>query len=520
MKGRFRVAVGSIFTECNDFVSKPTDLESFQRQRLVQGPGVLEIDNGAVGGMLACLQDGEAEAVPLVVASACPGGRLTAECYRRLKTELLGDLRAAMPVDGVLLALHGAAAAEDAGDLEGDLLAAVRELVGHDRLIVATLDLHAHVTRAMVAAADALVAWETYPHRDAYSTGVRAARLLFDAFAGNVKPVVAMAKVPLLVGGVLGHTEGDGPFAEVMRLAKSHEGAGGVLSTSVFLVHPYLDVEEMGGGALVVADGDPRRAATVARELARQYWNRRTDLEPPVHTPAEAIALGMRVDGGPVLLVETADCCGGGAAGDSVATLRTLVEAGIDAPSLACVVDPAAAAACHQAGRGRSVTLELGHQVDRRWGRPMTVTGEVVRLGDGRFTYTGGIWAAQHGDMGSSAVLRVGQVQVLITTHATYDWADEQYRSFELDARRAKFVVVKNPMNYRIGLQGVYRAAYILDTPGPTPAVVDRLDYKHVRRPYFPADREIFDLEPIVYASAERGVRSAERSVNNEEVMR
>lgn len=499
MSGRFKIAVGSLFTECNEFAGQPTELAAFERQQLCRGAEVLNINDGTVGGMLATLQQGGVEIAPLLVASACPGGALTAECYRRLKAELLEDLSRAMPVDAVLLALHGAAAAEGAGDLEGDFLGAVREIVGPDRLVVASLDLHAHVTQQMVAEADGLVAWETYPHRDAFPTGVRAATLLLDALAGRIQPTMAMAKAPVLVGGVLGHTAGAGPFADVMRFAKSHEGAGGVLSTSVFLVHPYLDQPEMGGGGLVITDGDQKRAAELAREIARRYWLRRADLEPPVYSPAEAIELGMRVEGGPVLLVETADCCGGGAAGDSVAALRALLEAAVDAPSLAPVVDPRAAEACHRAGVGARVELELGHQLDPRWGQPIKIAGKVTRLSDGRFTYSGGIWEGQHGEMGSSAVLRVGGIQILIATHATYDWADEQFRSLSLDAQQAKFVVVKNPMNYRLGYEGISRAAYILDTPGPTPAVVDRLAYRNLRRPYFPADREIAAFEPAVY---------------------
>ncbi|HEU5431322.1 MAG TPA: M81 family metallopeptidase, partial [Thermomicrobiales bacterium] len=147
MSGRFKIAVGSLFTECNQFAARPTEMDAFERQQLCRGAEALDIRAGTVGGMLATLDEGGAELAPLLVASACPGGTITADCYRRLKTELLELLRAAMPVDGVLLALHGAAAAAGAGDLEGDLLAAVRELVGPRRLIVATLDLHAHVTR-------------------------------------------------------------------------------------------------------------------------------------------------------------------------------------------------------------------------------------------------------------------------------------------------------------------------------------------------------------------------------------
>lgn len=234
------IALGSIFTECNDLGGAPTDLACFERYELHRGSEILEQTAGTVGGMLSVLRERHARIAPLLVASACPGGPLTAECYRQLKTELLDRLKSAGQIAGVLLALHGSAAADDVGDLEGDLLQAVRAQVGPNLPVVATLDLHAHVTGTMVQSADALIAWETYPHKDAFSTGERGARMLLDIIAGRCRPTMALAKVPVLVGGVCGHTEGEGPFADVMRFAKSREGKGNVLSTSVFLVHPYL----------------------------------------------------------------------------------------------------------------------------------------------------------------------------------------------------------------------------------------------------------------------------------------
>ena len=493
------VALGSIFTECNHLGGAPTDLACFERYELLRGNEILDQTAGTVGGMLHVLNERHARVAPLLVASACPGGPLTAACYRQLRSELLDRLRAAGRIDGMLLALHGSASAEDAGDLEGDLLAAVRDLVGPATPIVATLDLHAHVTGPMVQAADALVAWETYPHRDAHSTGMRGARLLLNLLAGKCRPAMALAKVPVLVGGVCGHTEGEGPFADVMRFAKSHEGKDGVLSTSVFLVHPYLDLPDMGGGGLVITENDVPRATALAEEIARRYWQRRFDLDPPVSTPAEAIRRGLRTEGGPILLVEAADCCGGGAAGDSVATLQSLLELAPDAPALVPVVDPEAAAACHRARVGRPITLALGHKLDPRWGKPLAVTAEIANLGDGVFRYSGGIWEGKDGHMGPCAVLRIGGIQVLVTSHATYDWADEQFRALGLDARQAKFVVVKNPMNHRLGYAGLYRAAILLDTPGPTPAVLHRVQYRHLARPYYPADRNIPGLQPCVW---------------------
>ena len=498
MKSRPRIALGSILTECNEFGGVPIDIGWFERYELCRGDAVLQVDAGVVGGMMSVMRECEADVVPLIYASTCPGGPLTAECYTQLKAELLDRLRASTPVDGVLLPLHGAATVENLGDPEGDLIKAVREIVGEAIPIVVTLDLHAHVTADMVRFADGLIAWETYPHRDTFTTGVRGARLLCDTLAGRCRPTMAMAKVPVITSAIHGSTEDDDPFAQIMRTAKAHEGHNGVLSTSVFLVHPYLDQPDMGSGALVITDDDMEAAVSLASQFAEQYWARRFDLEPDIHTPDAAIAKGLAVDGGPVLLVEAADCCGGGAAGDSVATLTALLDAKVTVPSLVPVADPEAAAACHHAGVDQEVTVALGHRLDPRWGKPVTVTGTVTRLSDGRFRYIGGIWDGVEGNMGPSAVLTIGTIQVLVATHGTYDWVDEQFRSMEMQPPDAKFIVVKNPMNYRLAYGEIAKAAFILDTPGATPVTCRHLPYKYLKRPYFPLDTEIPGLTPTI----------------------
>jgi microcystin degradation protein MlrC len=494
MSKKYRIALGSLMTECNHLGGQPTDLHRFQNYELRRGEDASN-SSGAAGGMIEVLRARDADIAPLIVATACPGGPLTGECYRALKSEMLERLRACLPVDGVLLALHGSATAEDVPDLEGDLLRAVRELVDARTPIVATLDPHAHVTLAMIENADALLAFETYPHVDTHQTGARAARLLLRILDEDIRPTMAMAKVPVLVSGVNGETDGDGPFAQVMRLAKSFETQSGVLTTSAFLVHPYLDLPEMGGGGLVVTDGDLENAEKLARQIAELYWDKRFELEPETLSPREAIERGMQIEGGPVLLVECADCCGGGAAGDSVATLRALIEANLQEISFAPVVDPQAAARCHEAGEGAILELELGHKLDPQWGEPLRARARVLHLGDGKFFYRGGIWDSVEADMGKSAVVEIGKTQVLVMSDATYDWADEQFVSMQMHPRDAKFIVVKNPMNYRVGYAGMARAAFILDTPGPTPATLRGVEYSRLARPYFPADQDIPDLQ-------------------------
>ncbi|MDC0935356.1 M81 family metallopeptidase [Pirellulales bacterium] len=499
-----RIAVGGILTECNHFGGPDIDIAAFERYELRYGEQLLETDAGTVGGMLSVCRERGAEVVPLLFASTCPGGLVTSDCYTQLKDDLLGRLAESLPVDGVLLPLHGAMAAKDVPDCEGDLIQSVRQLVGPNVPIVATLDLHAQVTRAMVEFADALVAWETYPHRDAETTGRRGAELLLDALAGHCRPVMAMAKVPVVTGAFLGSTVGDGPFARLMRQTKSLEGQGGVLSTSLFLGHPYLDLPEMGSGGLVVADADESLAVDLANSLGEAYWEMRRELEPETYTPDQAVQAGLQIDGGPVLLVEAADCCGGGAAGDSVATLKALLQLAPQQSALVPVVDQRVADECHRLGIGGEITTQLGHQQDSHWGEPVAITGRIERLSDGLFHYDGGIWDGVQGNMGPTAIVSIGPIEILISSFGTYDWHDEQFKSVGLDPGNVKFLVVKNPMNFRPTYEGVAKATFVLDTPGPTPVTMKGVQYKRMSRPFFPADAEIPGLHPTLLLATGR----------------
>jgi len=498
MAGTPRIAIGGILTECNHLGGLPIDVSIYEACELFRDEEVLRPTTSVVGGMLNGLREGGAEPVPLIFASACSAGPITADCYRQLRGEWFERLQRALPVDGVLLPLHGSALVDGLDDPEGDMIHAARDLVGPGVPVVATLDLHAHVTEEMVRHADALLAWETYPHHDQFTTGQRAARLLLEMLAGKCKPTMAMGKVPVITSAINGSTNDDDPFAELMRYTKSLEQRVGVLSASLFLIHPYMDCENMGSGGLVVTDNDLELAETLAGDIARRYWDRRHDLEPEIFKPVEAIAKGMQVDGGPVILVEAADCCGGGAAGDSIATLSALVDSGIDVRSVLPVVDAEAARACHEAGEGAELSIAVGHKLDPRWGSTRTFSGKVERLCDGNFVYTGGQWEGHHERMGPTAVLSIGAVRVIIMSRATYDWADEQIRTVGLDPSKAKFIVAKNPMNYRLAYGAIAKAMIVLDTPGPTPATLKHVRFKKLHRPYFPADVDIPGLQPTM----------------------
>jgi len=500
-----RIAVGQISCESNTFSAFTCDLDTVRKTGyLYEGDDVLELKdkNNEVAGMIATVERSGATVVPLLATRWNSSAVVTSECYRYLRDHLVARLKDADPVNGVLLSCHGSMVAEGVDDPEADLARAVRQTVGPRVPVVMTLDLHGNVTRPMVDSLTAILGYKEYPHDDPVTTGERAARLLLRAAQGDDCPVMAWVGLPMILTAFNASTKGDGPFAQLMNDAKALEREPGILSTSLQFVGSYIDVPDMGCSTVVISDGDRELALGEARKLAARYWARRREFLVETVSVAEAVRRGRAIDG-PVILLDTADTTGGGAAGDSIDLVRGLLDAKVSEPSIAMVVDPEGAQACLRAGVGADVTVDLGHRVDPRWGKPIRIAGRVLRASDGRFTYAGGIFGGTVGSMGPSALLQVGNIQLLVQSLPTYDWKDEQYRSVGMLPESAKFVGAKNMMNFRNAYGGIMKGQFVLDLPGPTAPDMRSLPFTRARRPWFPLDEVGPDTEfPIAVSSA------------------
>lgn len=502
-----RIAVGQISSESNHFVCRACELEFFRKTGfLYEGSDVFELRKtaGEIAGMLSVLdRHSDIEVVPLLAARANSAGPLSKDCYSYLRDGLISALENSLPVDAVLLSHHGSMAAVNEFDPEGDIAAEIRKRIGDELPLLMTLDLHANVTRRMVEACDAILGYEQYPHRDVFETGARAAALLLRVLRREISPVMAYAKLPLLLTAFHGTTTGDAPFGRLMLRAKALEKKTEILSTSLFFVGSYIDVPEMGSGVVVISNGDPDLSAAECGRLSGEFWRARNEFLTETCSVREAVRRGGAIDGGPILLLDTSDTTGGGAAGDGAGLIRELLQQAVVEPSLAMVVDPEAAEMCRSAGAGRELDLCLGHKLDRTWGKPVPARVTVERVFDGEFGYTGGILGGTRASMGLSAVVRTGSLSILISSYATYDWADEQYRCAGLEPRSAKFVGVKNMMNFRQGY-GYAKAFFVLDLPGPTPPDMRMLPFQRVERPVFPLDSIHQEPEPQIAISRRR----------------
>ncbi len=490
------IAIGQLSLESNSFVSTVSGLDHFRETGYLLGGDELfglRGGHGEVAGMLDALAPAGVDVLPLLAARGNSTGLIAGDCYRQLKHSMLENLRNGRAVDGVLLSCHGSMVIEDIDDPEGDLAAAVRAAVGRDVPVIMTLDLHANVTRRMVTELDALVAYRQYPHDDTFEVGQRAARLLLKILAEGIRTRVGYAPLPMLLTAFNATTKDDGPFARLVQRAAALEEDPEILTASVFFVGSYIDVEEIGCSVVVVADANQEKADRAARELAEYYWSLREAFHVVPLSVAEAVERGRAIDGQPILLLDTADTTGGGGAGDGIGLVRELLRLGVTEPCYATVVDPAAARRCAEAGVGARLTLQVGHAIDPRWGEPLTLDGAVKRICDGRFTYDGGILGGQTVSLGLTAVFSHPPIELVIMSVATYDWGDEKLRTVGLDPRQAKFIGVKNMMNFRFGYRDVMRGYFLLDIPGPTPCDMRMLKFKRIPAAIYPFDEELAD---------------------------
>jgi microcystin degradation protein MlrC len=483
-----RVLLVGLKHEVNTFVPGVTTLEDFRRRYLLEGPAVFGPARGSGQEIDGIVEVAQAEGIELVPAVAANGGAsrpVEDAAYVHIRDRALTRAREERGrIDGVILALHGAMATESSEDPEGELLAAMREVVGPTLPIVVSFDMHCHLTQQKVRAADAIVGYHTHPHVDFVDTGMRAMRIMARALRGEVRPVVVRRTVRMITSAEH-HNTGRPPMEEIFQRIAALEREPGILGAALFATQPWMDVAELAWSAAVVADGDRARAEQRADELARMAWERRERFLVRKTPVAEALREALGSDGRPFVLADSADSVTGGAYGDGNVLLRALLEARDAETALLTLTDPEAAAACHAAGVGAEVTVAVGGKLAPAFYRPVTVTGRVRKLGDGKYVCE---LPATPIDVGKAAVLQVGGICLALSERPAPTIDQEIYRHLDLEPRKAKIVQVKSPGGFR-AVYGRYAAGiFEIDTPGPTDSELTRLPFRKIRRPLWPFD--------------------------------
>ena len=487
-----RIAVAQILQETNTFSPIQTTLETFGRYYIHKGEEVLTRfgdERMEIPGILSVLRSSNVQIVPLIAASALASGTVTREAFETLVVELLDRLKAAGKVDAVLLALHGAMAAEHEDDADGAIIERVRKLVGPDVPIGVSFDLHALVTRRKLQPNTFLIGYKEYPHIDMFETGERLANLMLDRLAGKRKPVMSLVKLPLIANAIVTRTT-DGPLKPVVDRARQMEAEGRVLHASLFPVQPWLDVPDLGFSVLVCGDGNQEAADAAANELAQMVWDRRDQFDADLTPLDEAIRIGLSSPGLTVI-GDSGDAPTGGSAADSAAVLKGLLRTGADKaerPVYLSLCDGEAAKEASAAGIGAVRKFRLGHKISTADGKPVEVEARVVTLSDGVYRMRDKGAKGMRLDNGLSAVLAIGAIRVAVRSHPSMEWDTGMYQSVGLDPSEAAIVFVKSPSHFRVAYGPIAARILMADTPGPTLGSMKKLVLKRVPRPLYPQD--------------------------------
>ena len=465
-----RIAFARIMQESNALSPVDTTLPDFEGSHYLAGDALMQAatDGPEVAGFFkraelagfvaaARARKTEVEAVPIFSAWASSGGPLSIECFETLEARLVEGLRAAGPLDGVYLCLHGAMGVRGLPDPETRLIRSVRELIGSIPLVVSH-DLHGNITQARVDAVDALVAYQTNPHRDHAKIGKKAGNILIGTVLGELKPTMAWRSLPMILGGgrTIDFLQPMRPVFKRMHAAEKHDEA---LAASTLMVHPWNDSPALGWSTLVVTNNDRAAAERLADELAEMCWARRHEQPPTFASATEAVAAARaakwRRKLGCVTMSDASDVVTAGAAGDSTHLLRALLEEGRGMTTYAAVRDPHAIETLWPRAEGDVVALTIGATLDPASSAPLPVRGTIISKHDRR-------------GFGRTVVLAVDHVRIVITEGPSMVMRPSFYTEVGLDPWHADIVMVKNFFPFLMFFLPYNRKTIFVRTRGTT----------------------------------------------------
>lgn len=417
-------------------------------------------------------------------AYAEPAGPVVRAVYERLRDEMLGELERALPVDAVLLSLHGAMVADGYDDCEGDLLARVRRVVGPSVPVGAELDPHCHLTAAMLANSTALVCFKHYPHVDFEARALDLFRLIEDAALGRTRPRMSVFDCRMM--GAY-HTTLE-PMKGFVERISALEGQNGVLSISVAHGFPWGDVPEAGTKMLVITDDRPAEGDKLAAELGRALYALRGRTQQPVLGVEEAIARALAAPRGPVVLGDVSDNPGGGAPGDATFLLEALLAKGISGAALAVIWDPVAVAIAASVGEGARLDLRIGGKLGPMSGRPLDLRVLVRKVAqDVKQSFRGA-----QSLLGDAVAVQAEGIDVILCSVRTQVFSPEVFTKLGIEPSAMRILVVKSSQHYRAGFADVAAEIHDVGAPGAIQPDFKSIPLHRIERPKWP-----FDADPL-----------------------
>lgn len=482
MSTQTKMFMAGLVTETNTFSPLPTGHHNYAQTALYHGDATSHPPRWASSALHCWRSRAEAlgwRVVESLFAMAQPAGPTVRSVHEAFENEILDDLKRALPVDVVLLGLHGAMVAEGCDDCEGRLLEQARACVGPDVPIGVELDLHCHITPRMLANATAIVIYKEYPHTDTAERAAEVFDIAHKTLLGQCRPVMSIHDCRMIDIWPTTREPMRG-FVDRMRQLESTQA---VLSISLGHGFPWADVEDLGAKLLVVTDDDPQLGASLARELARELWTLRDRIG------IQRVSLGGAFDliasrrDGPIVLADYADNPGGGAPGDSTFMLAEALRRELDGGVLSSIWDPVAVQCCFEAGEGARLTLRIGGKLGATSGTPLDVHAEVVKLQAGAKQSIGDVVI----EMGDTAWIRCnGRIDVILNSIRTQTMSPNAMTQLGLDPASRRFVMLKSMHHFHAGFAPIAREILYVETPGALSLDIASINYRKLTRPIWP----------------------------------
>lgn len=469
----YRILTAGIAHESNSFIPYLTTEETFNLRR---GEDALE---GRAWARL--LEEEGMELISTLHAGAGPSGLVSKDTYETFRDEILEALRAAVPVDGIFLDMHGAMHVEGYADAQADFIQQIRKIAGEEVIVAASFDLHGNISQEFIEGLNLVSAYRTAPHVDGEETRERTAALLVEALRNDFSPRTAHINLPILIPGEKGITSVEplkSFYAKLLEISRME----GLMDASIFVGMPWTDVERAGMSVQVVAESEEYypEALLQAQALAKAIWEQRFNLDFDVAIASidEAISIALEKDS-TVFITDSGDNVTAGAAGDGTLVLERLLAHEVKDAVLAGIVDPEAVELCVEAGVGAEVQFAVGGKIDNVFCKPLPITATVLR-----------IKYLDEDNMQTAAVLQVEGVTLVLLNWTTAFTDPAHFRQVDIDPLAHKIVVVKEGYLFQ-GLRDIAPHAIMALTPGFANQRMEELEYKQVRRPIYPLDPEM-----------------------------
>ncbi|MBX5177273.1 M81 family metallopeptidase [Rhizobium lentis] len=487
-KGALKIAIGGFIHETNTFSPIPTTMADFMNDGecpgILRGEEVIHRLNGgneSVAGFLSSLYKLQPDWLPMATlwAGAAPSAAVPRSVFEPILEELVTRIKDAMPLDGVYLDLHGAMFSEGYPDAEGEILYRVRQLVGPDVAIVASLDPHANVSPQMVEYSDGLIAYRTYPHVDVAETGSRAFQFLEHMLLTGSKPSKSLRQADFLIPAVFQPTS-IAPNDKILEHMLALES--NVLSISYCPCFPASDFPHCRPAVLAYAD-DQDAASCAADTLAELVQRHEGDFVGRLYQPGEAVAEALRIaadESRPVIIADVQDNPGAGGSSDTTGMLRTLIAAKCNDAAIGLLFDPAAAAAAHQAGEGAEIRLALGGKSGVEGDTPLEGDFIVEKISDGAVFATGPIFCGVDVALGLMACLRIGGVRVVVSSNRVQMLDTAFFRAAGIAPEQQNILVVKSTAHFRADFAPLAADILLAAAPGAMPADPTGLPWRNL----------------------------------------